>query len=80
MTSDLSDRDFIRQAGIAAALQTDATRIQCPHCPECHYAVTSKDRAKGEARMAEHLATDARHTGSAWIDRNGNERIGLAQR
>lgn len=70
-------REWIRAGCIGAAQQLGATRVECPAYPRCYYAVITKDSEEAEAMMTEHLATDPRHTGGEWIDRDGNTRIGL---
>lgn len=71
------DREWIRQVMIAVSEAAGTHRLECPDYPRCYYAVASKDLARCEADMADHLANDARHTGGEWTDRDGRERVGL---
>lgn len=72
-------------AEINAALRELAAQPPGPstghtrHCDTdgCGYAVHAATQEAVDAEYAKHLATDPRHTGSEWTDRDGRERKGL---
>lgn len=52
--------------------------VRCDYA-SCHYAVHTGSAERAQAAYAEHLRTDARHTGGEWIDRDGRARKGLEE-
>lgn len=71
----MDDREFA--SAIAGAIAgSDALRVPCP-VKGCHWATYVRSDESSAPRLAEHLRTDPRHTNGEWIDRNGNERVGL---
>lgn len=71
-----AERAMIRDAVAAVAAAVGNVWIPCPD-ERCHWGISDKDRSEAETVMAYHLATDPRHTGEEWTDRDGRDRIGF---